>query len=84
MYFSGRAGKTGCSITLIERRDRKQAEVKIKPLLLKTVLTLVKNVLIYTISMNNILMFNVSINIVKYSIETDEFEKTYLIFYTFC
>lgn len=52
MYFSGRAGKTGCSITLIERRDRKQAEVKIKPLLYKTVLALIKNVLIYNISMN--------------------------------
>ena len=24
--FPGRAGKTGCSITLIERRDRKQAQ----------------------------------------------------------
>ena len=26
VVFSGRAGKTGCSITLIERRDRKQAQ----------------------------------------------------------
>jgi len=84
MYFSGRAGKTGCSITLIERRDRKQAEVKIKPLLFKTVLALMKNVVIYNISTNGIFLTDIYINIVKYSIDTVAFEKTYLIFFTFC